>query len=48
MILFNLLSSTDYLLGKQSVVPKFVIDTDGLTHKQISAIVQLIGTIKDK
>lgn len=41
-------SSTDYLLGKQSTVPKFVIDTDGLTNKQLNAIIQLIETIKDK
>lgn len=38
--------STDYLLGKQSNAPQFVINTDGLTDKQITAIINLIETFK--
>lgn len=40
--------STDYLLGKQSTSPQFVLDIDGLTDKQINAITNLIETIKNK
>ena len=39
--------STDYLLGKQPTAPKFFLDTDGLTDKQINAIIRLIETLKD-
>ncbi len=40
--------STDYLLGKQSTAPQFIIDIEGLTDKQLNAIILLIETIKDK
>lgn len=43
--LFN--CSTDYLLGKQSSAPQFVIDTSGLTDNQIVAIINLIKSIKE-
>lgn len=43
--LFN--CSTDYLLGKQSPAPKFVLDTDGLTINQINAITNLVESIKE-
>ncbi len=43
--LFN--CSTDYLLGKQSSAPQFVIDTSGLTDNQIVAIINLIEAIKE-
>ncbi len=40
--------SVDYLLGKQSMKPPVVFDTDGLTDKQIQAIVSLIDSIKNE
>lgn len=43
--LFN--CSTDYLLGKQSVAPQFVIDTNGLTTNQVNAITKLVEAIKE-
>lgn len=39
--------STDYLLGKQSPAPQFVLDTDGLTTNQINAITNLVEAIKE-
>ena len=39
-------TSTDYLLGKQLQNPKAVIDIDGLTDRQIAAIVTLIDVMK--
>ena len=44
--LFN--CSVDYLLGKQTEKPQIVIDTNGLTNKQIQAIKTLIDSIKNK
>lgn len=38
--------SVDYLLGKQSGVPPIVLDTEGLTERQIQAIRTLIESIK--
>ena len=43
--LFN--CSTDYLLGKQTPNPKFLLDMEGLTDKQINAITALIKSIKE-
>lgn len=40
--------STDFLLGKQSNVPQFIFNIDGLTGKQIHAIASLIDSIRDK
>ncbi len=42
--LFN--CSTDYLLGKQYSAHKSTIDTEGLTDRQIQALVQLIQAIR--
>ena len=39
-------TSTDYLLGKQISYPEPMISADGLTDDQISAIVNLIASIK--
>ena len=39
--------STDYLLGKQYLAPKHIIDVSGLTDKQIRAISTLIYSIKE-
>lgn len=39
--------STDYLLGKQSPAPQFVLDTDGLTTNQVKAITNLVEAIKE-
>jgi len=39
--------SIDYLLGKQNVEPKVILDTTGLTDNQIRAINILIESIKD-
>ena len=38
--------SVDYLLGKQSAEPTVMIDTAGLSDKQISAIISLIDSIR--
>lgn len=38
--------STDYLLGKQTAEPMATINADGLTNKQIKAIIDLIDSIK--
>lgn len=38
--------STDYLLGKQSIVPTTVINVDGLTDKQIQILSELIESMK--
>ena len=43
--LFN--CSTDYLLGKQSPDPQFILDIDGLTNNQINAIANLVDAMKD-
>lgn len=40
--------SVDYLLGKQTVEPPVIIDTDGLSDKQIQAIITLIESMKNK
>lgn len=40
--------STDYLLGKPSPAPQFILDTDGLTSHQVSAIVNLVEAIREK
>ncbi len=39
-------TSTDFLLGKQSGNPKAVIDIEGLSDRQIAAVVALVDTIK--
>lgn len=44
--LFN--CSTDYLLGKQQTKPSLLIDTNGLSDKQVQAIRSLIESIKNK
>lgn len=44
--LFN--CSVDYLLGKQAEVPQIIIDTNGLTTKQIQAIKTLIDSIQNE
>ena len=38
--------SVDYLLGKQSAEPTTMIDIEGLSDKQISAIISLIDSIR--
>lgn len=38
--------TTDYLLGKQSRESSIVLNTDGLTDKQIQAICTLIDSIR--
>ena len=38
--------STDYLLGKQETIPNSTIDVTGLTDRQISAIRELIESLK--
>ncbi len=40
--------SVDYLLGKQTAEPPVTFDTEGLTDKQIQAIIALIDSIKNK
>ena len=40
-------TSTDYLLGKKTPAPKTLIDLDGLTDKQIAAIVALVRAMKE-
>lgn len=40
--------SVDYLLGKQNVEPPIVFDIEGLTDKQIQAIITLIDSMKNK
>ena len=39
-------TSSDYLLGRQVNSPESIISVDGLTDDQISAIINLIETIK--
>ena len=39
-------TSTDYLLGKLPESPKTAIDIDGLTDRQIAAIVALVEAMK--
>ncbi len=39
-------TSSDYLLGRQVNSPESMISVDGLTDDQISAIINLIETIK--
>ena len=39
-------ASTDYLLGKKGEMSRNVIPVDGLTNKQIAAIINLIEAIK--
>lgn len=38
--------STDYLLGKEAVIPDMVLDTSMLNDKQIQALQTLIETMK--
>ncbi len=38
--------STDYLLGKENITPKVILDTDGLSTKQIHALSALIKTMR--
>ena len=40
--------SVDYLLGKQNIEPPIILDTEGLTDKQIQAIITLIDSMKNK
>ena len=40
--------SVDYLLGKQNAEPPVIFDTEGLTDKQIQAIITLIDSMKNK
>ncbi|MGN1047821.1 MAG: helix-turn-helix domain-containing protein [Eubacteriales bacterium] len=40
--------STDYLLGKKHTEPDTVLNTAGLTDKQIKALIALIETIKSE
>ena len=40
--------SVDYLLGKQNSQPPVIFDTEGLTDKQIQAIITLIDSMKNK
>ncbi len=40
--------SVDYLLGKQTVEPTVVLNTEGLTDRQIQAIATLIDSMKNK
>ena len=40
--------STDYLLGKQNIESALMLNTEGLTDKQVQAIRLLIETIKSK
>ena len=40
--------STDYLLGRQSIEPDVVLNTSGLTDKQIQALIALVESIKSK
>ena len=37
--------SVDYLLGKQPEIPPVLIDTNGLTDKQVQAIFSIIDAI---
>lgn len=39
--------STDYLLGRQHIPPERTISTDGLTDRQINAIINLIDSLRD-
>lgn len=39
--------SVDYLLGKTTTEPKFTLNTDGLTDKQIKALKQFIDALKE-
>lgn len=39
--------STDYLLGRNEVGPSKALDVDGLSASQISALSELIRTIKE-
>ena len=39
-------TSTDYLLGRKSPAPKTMIDLDGLTDKQIAAIISLVQSMR--
>lgn len=43
--LFN--CSTDYLLGKQSSLPKAALETEGLSDRQIQALINLIHSIQE-
>lgn len=43
--LYNI--STDYLLGKQALDSKLVLETCGLSDEQIKAILNLIETIRE-
>ena len=38
--------STDYLLGKESVMPKMIIEADGLNGKQLQLLTELIETMR--
>lgn len=38
--------STDHLLGRQTPAPELCISLDGLTEKQIAAIVNLVDVLK--
>ncbi|MDE6111764.1 MAG: helix-turn-helix transcriptional regulator [Eubacterium sp.] len=38
--------TTDYLLGRTTTEPEIILDTNGLTDKQIQAIKSLIESIK--
>lgn len=44
--LFN--CSVDFLLGKQTISSSATLSTEGLTDKQVQAIVALIESIKNK
>lgn len=39
--------STDYLLGRQTAEPFLIINTTGLTDKQVSAIINLVESIRN-
>lgn len=38
--------STDYLLGKENIPPKVVLETDGLTDKELHVLRDLIDVMK--
>lgn len=40
--------STDYLLGKKTEDPPVIFNTNGMTKKQIQAILTLIDSMTDK
>lgn len=40
--------STDYLLGKQNIVPSVVLDAEGLSLDQLQALQTIIHAMKEK